>query len=268
LIEPDHRDISIVRQCELLGLSRSGYYYKPVEETPENLHYMLLMDKQYLQTPFYGVLRMLTYLQSLGYSVNIKRVTRLYRKMGLECIYPKPKLSQGVASHPKYPYLLKGLDIVHPNQVWSTDITYIPMAKGFLYLVAVIDWFSRYVLSWELSNSLDVSFCLSALDAAFRHGTPEIFNTDQGVQFTSSEFTDSLLSKGIKISMDGKGRAIDNVVIERLWWSVKYENVYLHSYETGLELYKGLDEYFKFYNTERLHQSLGHKTPEKIFRQG
>lgn len=235
-----------MRQCELLGLSRSGYYYKPVEETPENLHYMLLMDQQYLRTPYYGVARMHSYLQSLGYTVNIKRVRRLYRKMGLECIYPKPKLSQGVDSHPKYPYLLKGLDIVRPNQVWSTDITYIPMAKGFLYLVAVIDWFSRYVLSWELSNSLDVSFCISALEAAFKHGTPEIFNTDQGAQFTCSEFTDSLLNKGIKISMDGKGRAIDNVFIERLWWSVKHEEVYLHSYETGLELYQGLDSYFEF----------------------
>jgi len=265
LIEPENREISIVRQCELLGISRSGYYYKPQGESEENLNIMFEIDKQYLETPFYGVPKMLSYLRSLKYNINIKRVRRLMRLMGLETIYCKPNLSIPGKDHIKYPYLLKGLLIERVDQVWSTDITYIPMIKGFLYLTAVIDWYSRYVLSWRLSNSLDSSFCIDALNDSLMRSKPEIFNTDQGVQFTSEKFTERLKDNKIRISMDSRGRAIDNIFIERLWRSLKYEYVYLHSQKDGKELYQGLSKYFEFYNNRRLHQALGYKTPYEVY---
>jgi len=264
MIEPNNSQISIVKQCDLLDISRSGYYYSPVPESPENLKIMRLMDEQYLKTPFYGARRMLAFIEYQGYSVNIKRIRRLLRLMGLEAIYPKPNIIKPQPGHKIYPYLLKGLSINDINKVWSSDITYIPMKLGFLYLVAIIDWYSRYVLSWRLSNSLDSTFCVDALDEALELGCPEIFNTDQGTQFTSESHTSRLASKKIKISMDSKGRAIDNVFIERLWRSLKYEYVYLHAPETGKELYQGLDDYFNFYNNERPHQSLGYQVPSAV----
>ncbi len=264
-IEPEHKSISIKRQCELTGMSRSGYYYKPKTESEENLAMMLEIDKQYLKTPYYGVKKMCAYLRSLKHEVNIKRVRRLMRLMGMEVIYCKPRLSQPGKGHKKYPYLLKGLSIERANQVWSTDITYIPMKQGFMYLAAVIDWHSRYVLSWRLSNSLDGVFCNDALEESFNYGKPEIFNTDQGVQFTSERFTQLLKSREISISMDSRGRAIDNVFVERLWRTVKYEYVYLHSQEDVRELYEGLKEYFDFYNNIRFHQALDYKTPAEVY---
>ena len=264
LLDPASAELSLTRQCALLGVSRSGYYYEPVGESAENLRLMRLLDEQYLRTPFYGVRRMWAWLTREGYEVNVKRVRRLLRVMGLEAIYPKPRLSQADASHRIYPYLLRGLVIDRPNQVWSADITYIPMARGFLYLAAVIDWFSRYVLSWRLSNSLDTAFCLEALDAALARGKPEIFNTDQGCQFTSEVFTARLQAAEIAISMDSRGRALDNIFVERLWRSLKYEHVYLHAPENGRELWQGLNTYFGFYNAERPHQALGYRTPSEI----
>jgi len=226
---------------------------------------MLEMDKQYLETPFYGVAKMSHHLRSLKYEVNIKRVRRLMRQMGLEAIYCKQRLSIPDKAHKKYPYLLRDYKIDKADQVWSTDITYIPMEKGFMYLTAVIDWHSRYVLSWKLSNSLDSTFCIDALNESLKGSKPEIFNTDQGVQFTSEKFTNVLESNEIKISMDGRGRAIDNVFVERLWRTVKYEYVYLHSQSDGKELYKGLKSYFEFYNNQRPHQALNYKTPAEIY---
>jgi len=265
LIEPAaSKSISVSRQCALLGLNRSGIYYQPVGESPLNLEIMGLLDKQYTQTPFYGVPRMYEYIRSLGYQINIKRIRRLLRLMGLEAIYPKKKTSIVDKQHKVYPYLLKGLDINRPNQVWSTDITYIQMEKGFLYLVAIIDWYSRYVISWRISNTMETQFCIDALQEALGKGMPEIFNTDQGSQFTSLDFTGCLLDNGIQISMDGKGRCLDNIFVERLWRSVKYEYVYLNSIQNGKELWHGLYEYFNFYNQKRLHQSLGYKTPQYI----
>jgi putative transposase len=242
MIEPSS-SLSIARQCELLTLPRSGYYYHPVPESEENLKLMRLIDEQYLITPFYGYRRMWAYLTAIGYQVNMKRIHRLYRLMGIEAIYCKPNLSKSCPEHKVYPYLLRIVPIVRPNQVWSTDITYIPMKQGFLYLVAVMDWYSRYVLSWELSNSLDTSFCLSALEKALTLGRPEIFNTDQGAQFTSTAFTDCLLDKEISISMDGKGRALDNIFIERLWRDVKHQHsnlslFYCPNYGEHHSLYK------------------------------
>jgi putative transposase len=267
MIEPDNRQISIVKQCNILGISRSGYYYSPRPESPENLRIMRMMDEQYLKTPFYGTRRMHAHINYQGYSVNIKRIRRLLRLMGLEAIYPKPNISKHQQGHKIYPYLLKGLSINKINQVWSSDITYIPMTSGFLYLVAIIDWFSRFVLSWRISNSLDSNFCVDALDEALKLGCPEIFNTDQGSQFTGERHTNRLKSNEIKISMDSKGRAIDNVFIERLWRSLKYEYVYLNAPETGKELYHGLYDYFNFYNNERYHQSLGYQVPSAIHYQ-
>jgi len=264
MIEPHNQQISIVTQCDLLGISRSGYYYSPRPESPENLAIMRLMDEQYLKTPFYGARRMQAYINHQGYSVNIKRIRRLLRLMGLEAIYPRPNIIKVQPGHKIYPYLLNGLSINDINQVWSSDITYIPMKSGFLYLVAIMDWYSRYVLSWRLSNSLDSTFCVEALDAALELGCPEIFNTDQGTQFTSDSHTRRLTANQIKISMDSKGRALDNVFIERLWRSLKYEYVYLHAPETGKELYHGLDDYFNFYNNERPHQSLGYQVPSSV----
>jgi len=264
MIEPHNQQISIVTQCDLLGISRSGYYYSPRPESPENLAIMRLMDEQYLKTPFYGARRMQAYINHQGYSVNIKRIRRLLRLMGLEAIYPRPNIIKVQPGHKIYPYLLNGLSINDINQVWSSDITYIPMKSGFLYLVAIMDWYSRYVLSWRLSNSLDSTFCVDALDEALELGCPEIFNTDQGTQFTSDSHTRRLTANQIKISMDSKGRAIDNVFIERLWRSLKYEYVYLNAPETGKELYYGLYDYFNFYNNERPHQSLGYQVPSAV----
>lgn len=268
MVEPLNPQISQRRQCQLLGLNRAGLYYQEVEESQENLHLMRLLDEQYTRYPFYGVLKMTQWLRTQHYQVNEKRVRRLLRKMGLMAVYPKPNLSRVAAGHKVYPYLLRGLRIERVNQVWSTDITYVRLSKGFVYLVAIIDWFSRYVLSWELSVSLDTSFCISALEKALLKERPEIFNSDQGSQFTSLEFTGRLFKEGIEISMDGRGRALDNIFVERLWRSVKYEEVYLKDYQSVKEAVKGLERYFEFYNGERLHQSLGYQTPEAVYRQG
>jgi len=265
LIEPDYKPISVIRQCELLGLHRSGYYYEPASENQTNLDIMRKLDEQYTLTPFYGVLRMHQYIASLGYVVNIKRIRRLLRLMDLYAIYPKKKLSQPNAESKIYPYLLRGVQIERVNQVWSTDITYIPMEKGFLYLVAIIDWYSRYVLSWRISNTLETSFCIEALQEALGKGQPEIFNTDQGSQFTSTDFTSCLLKHNIKISMDGRGRCLDNVFVERLWRSVKWEYVYLNCIKNGRELWQGLGHYFQFYNEQRPHQSLHYQTPIQVY---
>lgn len=259
--------ITIHRQCELLSLSRSGFYYIPVEEDQFNLEIMRRIDEQYTRTPFYGVRRMTKWLIEQGYAVNRKRVRRLMRLMALEAVYPKPRLSLASQEHRKYPYLLRGLVIDRPNQVWSADITYIRLGCGFVYLVAIIDWFSRYVLSWEISTTLEKEFCIKALQKALQVATPEIFNTDQGVQFTNEDFIKILEDKKIKISMDGKGRAFDNIFVERLWRTVKYEEVYLHSYQTVKEARLSLESYFHFYNSERFHQALNYETPEqKYFR--
>jgi putative transposase len=264
LVETEHRSISISRQCELLGLARSSFYYEPRPETEENLRLMQMLDKQYTATPCYGVLKMTAFLKSQGEKVNPKRVRRLMRKMGLEAIYPKPNLSRPQDNVRKYPYLLRGKTITAPNQVWSTDITYIPLPKGYLYLVAVIDWHSRYVLSWELSNTMDITFCLSALEKALAQNTPEIFNSDQGSQFTSPIFTGRLEKEGIAVSQDGRGRALDNIFIERLWRSVKYEDVYPKRYTSPREAFNELGKYFYFYNNERIHQSLDYQTPATV----
>jgi len=253
-----------VRQCELAGLARSTWYYEPVGESEENLELMRLLDEQYTRTPFYGSRRMTAWLIDRGFSVNRKRVQRLMQLMGLEAIYPKPRLSQAAPGHRVFPYLLRGLPITRPNQVWSTDITYIRMRGGFLYLTAILDWYSRYVLAWELSNTMDVNFCLAALERALRRGKPDIFNTDQGSQYTSNEFTAEVLQAGIQLSMDGRGRALDNVFVERLWRAVKHEEVYLKDYETVPDAVQGLTTYFKFYNTARYHQSLDYRTPEAV----
>jgi len=256
-----------VRQCELLELARSSYYYEPAGESEENLWLMRLLDEQYTRTPMYGSPRMTVWLnhRDLGFAVNHKRVERLLRVMGLQALYPKPKLSAGGAGHRVYPYLLRGVHITRPNQVWSTDITYVRLAHGFVYLVAIMDWYSRYVLSWELSNSLDTSFCVEALERALARSRPEIFNRDQGVQFTSLDFTDRLAAAGVSISMDGRGRVFDNIFIERLWRSVKYENIYLKNYETVPAVLAGLAQYFRFYNRERFHQALDYRTPEAVY---
>ncbi len=267
MIEPAHPHLSVARQCELLNLSRAGFYYAPRGESAENLRLRHLLDEQYTRTPFYGVCRMTAWLCSQGYEVNRKRVRRLLRLMGLEAIYQKPRLSAPASGHHVYPYLLRGVAIERVHQVWSADITYIRLLHGFIYLVAIIDWFSRYVLSWEVSVTLDSAFCISALERALSCGAPEIFNSDQGVQFTSTAFTGCLLSRGIQISMDGRGRALDNIFVERLWRSVKYEEVYLHDYRHVPEAISGLGKYFRFYNGERLHQSLNYQTPEAVYKQ-
>ena len=261
MIELNHGQLSIRRQCELLGLNRASLYYQPVPESKENLHLMRLIDEQYLDTPFYGSRRMTAWLESKGYCVNRKRVQRLMRLMGIEAVYPRPNTSKVNPSHKIYPYLLRGLAIVRPNQVWSTDITYIPMPRGYMYLVAIIDWYSRYVLSWKVSNTMDVGFCMDALEEALELGKPTIFNSDQGSQFTSLEFTGRLEAEEIAISMDGRGRALDNVFVERLWRSVKYEDIYIKDYENGVDLDAGLTKYFQLYNYHRPHQSLDYRTP-------
>lgn len=258
-------EMPISRQCEALGLSRSGYYYHPQGETALNLHLMNLIDEQYTKMPFYGIDKMTAWLRKTGYPVNPKRIRRLMRKMGLEAIYPKKNLSIPSEDRKKYPYLLRGLLIDRPDQVWCADITYIRMAQGFLYLIAVMDWYSRYVLSWRLSNTLDAGFCLEALEAALAISQPDIFNTDQGVQFTSKDFTGKLQSCGIDISMDGRGRVFDNIFIERLWRSVKYEEVYAKNYESVRDAVAGLTRYFQLYNRERIHESLGYRTPHEVY---
>jgi len=257
-------ELGIVRQCELLGIHRSGVYYEPAGETSLNLELMRMIDEQYTQTPFYGSRRMTAWLERQGHEVNRKRVQRLMRIMGIEAIYPKRRTSIPDEKHRTYPYLLRDVAIMRPNQVWATDITYIRMRRGFVYLVAILDWFSRYVLAWELSNTLDRGFCIAALEAALRRGTPEIFNSDQGCQFTSDDFTKVLEDAGVAISMDGRGRVFDNIFTERLWRTVKYENIYLNDYDDVPEVYNGLDRYFGFYNDARLHQSLQYATPREV----
>ena len=256
---------SIRRQCRLAGVSRSGIYYEPAVETETNLALMRLIDEQYLRHPEFGYPRMTDWSQDKGYPVNHKRVARLMRIMGLQAITPGPHTSNPAPEHKIYPYLLRNMTIDQVGQVWSTDITYIPMRYGFMYLTAVIDWYSRYVLAWELSNTMESLFCVDALKHALTKGTPEIFNTDQGAQFTSEAFTEVLLDKNIAISMDGRGRALDNVFIERLWWTVKYEDIYPKSYSDGHVLHHGLSRYFDYYNTERKHSALDKQTPFEVF---
>jgi len=260
-IEPDHAGLSVRRQCELLGLNRSSWYYEARGESAENLALMRRIDEQYLATPFYGSRKMANLL-----GIGRERARRLMRLMGLEAIYPKPRLSRGAPGHRIYPYLLRNVAIVRPDQVWSSDITFVPMPQGWMYLTVVMDWFSRYVLSWRLSNTLDGLFCLEALDEALGEGRPEIFNTDQGVQYTAEAFTRRLEAARVAVSMDGRGRWMDNVFVERLWRTVKYEEVYLHDYATPRALEHGLANYFPFYNERRLHEALDYRTPAVVYR--
>ena len=268
MIEVGHAQISIVRQCQLLDLARSTRYYQPRGESDRNLHLMRLLDEQYTRTPFYGVPKMTEWLRHQGEVVNEKRVRRLLRELGLEAVYPKSRLSKPAVGHRIYPYLLRNVAVTRVNQVWSSDITYIRLHPGFVYLVAIIDWFSRFVLSWEVSITLESNFCVAALDWALQLARPDIFNTDQGAQFTSQDFTGRLLAQQIQISMDGRGRALDNIFVERLWRTVKYEDIYLKEYRTIAELLCGLTAYFTFYNEERLHEALGYRTPAAVYRQG
>jgi len=266
MIESQNQKISIVRQCKLLTISRTSVYCKPQGEKPENLKLMRLMDEQYLKTPCYGSRSMVTFLNRLGYDNNRKRIQRLMRLMGLEAIYPKPKTSKPHPAHKIYPYLLRNLCIDSPNQVWAADISYLPLEKGFMYLVAIMDWHSRKVLSWRISNTMESDFCVEALEEAIHnYGCPEIFNTDQGSQFTSDKFTDTLKDNDIKISMDGRGRFQDNIFIERLWWTLKYHYFYLRTFNNGSELRNGLKKWFQYYNQERFHQSLEDWTPDEIY---
>jgi putative transposase len=265
LINPLDTVLSINQQCALLGLARSSYYYEHQPESAYNLGLMRLIDKQYMRRPFYGSRRMKDWLRMQGHRVCRDRVRRLMRLMGIEAIYPKPRLSIKEKEHRIYPYLLRDLTIDHADQVWAADITYIRLRRGFAYLVAIMDWYSRYVVSWELSLTLETDFCVSALNYALTGRAPEIFNTDQGSQFTSEVFTDRLKEAGIQISMDGRGRTFDNIMIERLWRSVKYEEVYLKDYEDFIDARKGLSAYFLFYNNERPHQSLGSRPPVEVY---
>jgi putative transposase len=267
-IDPRIQNLSILRQCELLGLARSTYYYSPnVMESPENLFLMRKIDRLYTDHPYYGSPRITDGLRDLGFLVNHKRVERLMRVMGLSAVLPGPHTSKPHPDHVIYPYLLRGMRITRPDQVWCADITYIPVSIGFLYLVAIMDWFSRYVLAWEISNTLETVFCLDALETALMNANPGIFNTDQGAQFTSTDWTDRLKASQITISMDGRGRCLDNVFIERLWRTVKYEDIYLHEYVDGWDLREGLGRYFHFYNTRRKHSSLEKQTPFEVYRQ-
>jgi putative transposase len=259
-IEADHPELSVARQCELLGLPRSTRYYVPAAESAENLALLRRLDEEYLRTPFYGSRKFAVLLE-----VNRKRIQRLMRLQGIAAVGPHRKTTRPASGHRVFPYLLRGVAIERPDQVWSTDITYIPMRHGFLYLTAVIDWFSRYVLSWRLSNTLEGSFCREALDEALGRGRPEIFNSDQGSQFTATAFTSRLQACGVAISMDGRGRALDNVFVERLWRSVKYEEVYLRDYADGWEAERHLGNYFRFYCDERIHQALGYRTPSAVY---
>lgn len=264
-VDRRHPSLSVVCQCKLLDISRSGLYYQPVEVSQEDLTLMKLIDRGYLATPFYGARRIAAWLKNQGYRVNRKHVRRLMQVMGLKAIYRRPRTSKPAPGNKIYPYLLNGMKVTQPNQVWAADITYIPMARGFLYLAAIIDWYSRYVLAWRLSNTLDDGFCIEALEEALPKGIPEIFNTDQGAQFTSEAFTGLLERHGVRISMDGKGRYSDNLFIERLWRTVKYEEVYLKAYQDGRDARIGIGDYFRFYNAERPHQALGYRTPAEVF---
>lgn len=267
MIEPNHPRLSVSRQCLLLALPRATHYHQARPVSPKSLLFMKLIDELYMLYPFYGSRQMTRALRRQGYKINRKRTQRLMRVMGLEAIYRKPNLSRANAAHRVYPYLLRGLEVLRSNQVWATDITYIPVQGGFAYLCAVIDWRSRCVLAWELSNTLDATFCVRVLKKAIQlHGVPEIFNTDQGCQFTSSEFTGVLLAHRIKISMDGKGRCLDNVFVERLWRSVKYEEVYLKAYTNVIEAERSLGAYFRFYNESRPHSSHDGQTPSEVYR--
>ena len=267
MIEADKKLLSKTKQCRLLGIHRSGLYYKPLSESEENIKLMRLMDEQYMRTPFYGICRMQAWLKAQGYDVNRKRVKRLMGVMGWHTIYRAPNTSLSNKEHKKYPYLLKGLEIDRQNQVWAMDITYVPMKRGFMYLCAIINLHTRYVVNWSVSNTMTAEWCTEVVNEAIGwYGKPQIFNTDQGTQFTSEVFTQNLKDKEILISMDGKGRAIDNIFIERLWRTVKYENIYLNNYEDGVSLYRGLADYFDFYNQERLHQSLNYQTPKSLFQ--
>ena len=265
MVDRGYAEISIRRQCKLLGVNRSGLYYEPLGESEESLALMRLLDEQYTRAPFYGSRKMVEWLVTQGFAVSRKRVSRLMALMGIEAVYPKPRLSQPGEGHRIYPYLLRGVSVDRVNQVWSTDITYIRMAQGFVYLVAVMDWFSRYVLSWSLSLTMELDFCVEALQCALRRGRPEIFNSDQGSQFTSERFTGELQAREIAISMDGRGRCMDNIFIERLWRSLKYEEVYLKDYASVREARMGIESYFRFYNQERLHQSLDYRTPAALY---
>jgi putative transposase len=268
LIEKDHKELSIVNQCELLQVGRSGLYYQPVKESEENLKVMRFLDEQYLHTPFYGVERLLVLLLLAGYPINRKRLRRLMKLQGWQTLYPAARTTRIDPAAYKYPYLLKDLEVKRKNQVWAIDITYVPMKHGFMYLCALIDVHTRYVAGWGISNTMTAEWCCEIISEAIAaHGTPEIINSDQGSQFTSEVYTALLKAESIQISMDGKGRAIDNIFIERLWRSVKYEHLYLHVYEDGLSLYKGLQHYFSFYNGERRHQSLGYETPLNLYSQ-
>ena len=265
MVDREHRALSTVRQCTLLGISRSSVYYRPKDPSQKDLALMKGMDQQYLATPFYGSRRMKVWLNRQGHQVNRKRVQRLMRTIGLTAIYRRPRTSKPAPGHKVYPYLLRGMEITRPNQVWAADITYIPMARGFLYLVVIMDWRSRCILAWRLSNTLDAGFCVEALKEALGKGKPEVFNTDQGGQFTSEAFTGLLEQEEVRVSMDGKGRYSDNIFIERLWRTVKYEEVYLKAYSGGREAKAGIDAYFRFYNTQRPHQALGYRTPAEVF---
>lgn len=264
-LDPDCSCLSMRQQTQLLQINRSSLYYKAAGESEYSIMLMNLLDEQYTKTPFYGVAKMTAYLNERGHTVNVKRVRRLLRKMGLEAIYQKPNLSKANAEHKIYPYLLRNVAITRCDQVWSTDITYIRLRHGFVYLVAIIDWYSRYVLNWRISTSLEAEFCIEALEETLEKGQCEIFNTDQGVQFTTKRFVDPLLSLGIKVSMDGKGRALDNIFVERLWRSVKYEDIYLKDYESVEDVKTGMGQYFEFYNHQRYHQSLGYKRPAEVY---
>jgi len=257
--------LSIRQQCQLLGINRSSWYYEPMEIRPEDIILMNELDRQYMKTPFYGILRMTEAMERLGYHVNHKHIARLMHVMGIEAIYPKPNTSIPNAGHTIYPYLLRNLTIQYPDHVWSSDLTYLPTARGYAYCVGIMDWYSRFMLSWTVSNTQDVNVFLSALEAALRYAIPDIFNSDQGSQFTSIEFTSRLLSLPTRISMDGRGRALDNVFIERVWRSLKYENVYLMDYPDIASLRAGVDDYFRFYNYERPHQSLQNQTPAEVY---
>lgn len=260
-----HKKMSVRQQCSILGICRSGLLYTPIGTSELNLDLMEKIDKKYTDHPFYGRPKMTELLKKEGYQINGKRVGRLMQKMGIMAIYPKPNTSIRNKAHRVYPYLLRGRDITRSNEVWCADITYIRTEKGFMYLVAIMDWSSRYVIAWELSNTLDGDFCVRVLKRALALGKPEIFNTDQGSQFTSDRFTQTLLDQGIQISMDGKGRALDNVFIERLWRSLKYEMIYLRQFESVPELKSAIRAYLHFYNTERIHQGLAYKTPKEVY---
>jgi putative transposase len=267
MVENGHPELATAGQCGLLGISRSGLYYQPAQEGEENLSILRALDEQYLKTPFYGVERLLPLLALMGFSINRKRLRRLMKVQGWQTIYQPPRTTRADPSAYKYPYLLKGLAVERKNQVWAIDITYLPMKNGFMYLCAVIDLHTRFVVGWGVSNTMSAEWCTEVVkDAIAEHGKPEILNSDQGSQFTSDVYTQLLVDNKIRISMDGKGRAIDNIFIERLWRTVKYEHIYLHVYEDGLSLYKGLKGYMKFYNEERLHQSLGYSTPKQQYQ--